>query len=59
MAIDEQLQSLVYFLSDHLFAAIEAGEKIRVASLNRPKQQSELSSAEILAELDTLRQFIV
>ncbi len=58
MAIDEQLQSLVYFLSDHLFAAIEAGEKIRCADLKRPNAETDLTSTEILVELDALRQFI-
>ena len=58
MAIDEQLQSLVYFLSDHLFAAIEAGEKIRGATYAQRKAETDLSSTEILSELDALRQFI-
>lgn len=58
MAIDEQLQSLVYFLSDHLFAALEAGEHIRNAKFIQPQADHDLSSHEILKELESLRQFI-
>ena len=58
MAIDEQLQSLVYFLTDHLFAAMEAGENIRAASFRQAPADGDLSSAEILNELEELRGFI-
>lgn len=58
MAIDEQLQSLVYFLTDHLFAAIEAGERIRSASFKQAKTEGELSGEDIMQELEQLRNFI-
>jgi hypothetical protein len=58
MAIDEQLQSLVYFLTDHLFAAMDAGEKIRVASYTQTPSEQELSSAEIMQELEDQRLFL-
>lgn len=58
MAIDEQLQSLVYFLTDHLFAAMEAGEKIRAATFTQAPLERELSSTEIMQEIEDLRTFI-
>ncbi len=58
MPIDEQLQSLVYFLTDHLFAASEAGENIRAARFSQPTVEGELTGDEILNELDALRTFI-
>lgn len=58
MAIDEQLQSLVYFLTDHLFAAMEAGEKISAASYTQNNLDRDLSSAEIMQELEDQRLFI-
>ena len=58
MPIDEQLQSLVYFLTDHLFAAIEAGENIRAANYTQTAIEDELTSEDILNELEALRRFI-
>lgn len=58
MAIDEQLQSLVYFLTDHLFAAMEAGERIRMASFTQEKNENELSGEEIMQEIEQLRLYI-
>ncbi len=58
MAIDEQLQSLVYFLTDHLFAAMEAGERIRMATFTQPENLGELSGDDIMQEIEQLRLFI-
>lgn len=58
MAIDEQLQSLVYFLTDHLFAATEAGDKIRTATFRQERTEGELTGDDILTELEALRGFI-
>lgn len=58
MAIDEQLQSLVYFLTDHLFASLEAGERIRLAAFTQIENQAELSGDDIMDELENLRVFI-
>lgn len=56
--MNEQTQSLVYFLTDHLFAAIEAGEKLRAARFHQLPIAHELTSEEILDELHNLRTFI-
>ncbi len=58
MAIDEKLQSLVYFLTDHLFAAIEAGENISAATFSQSETKGDLVGSDILAELENLRGFI-
>lgn len=58
MAIDEQLQSLVYFLTDHLFAATEAGEKIRTARFIQTPIEADLTNNDILEELEALRGFV-
>ena len=58
MAIDEQLQSLVYFLTDHLFASLEAGERLRLAAFTQKENQAELSGDDIMDELENLRLFI-
>ncbi len=62
MQIDEQLQSLVYFLTDHLFAAQEAGENIRMARFRRQMKNDGNSDVqdgnEILEEFNALRSFV-
>lgn len=58
MAIDEQLQSLVYFLTDHLFAAIEAGERIRLARFTQSQSEGDISGDDIMQELEDLRNYI-
>lgn len=58
MQIDEQLQSLVYFLTDHLFAAMEAGEKIRRARFQQADGKASNRDYDILEELNELRTFV-
>lgn len=55
---NEQLKSLVYVLTDHLFAALEAGEKLRAARFTQPEIDQALSTDEILDEFHNLRAFI-
>lgn len=58
MQIDEQLRSLVYFLTDHLFAALEAGDNIRHTRFQQVEIHHDLSGHEIIEELAALRNYI-
>lgn len=55
---DEQLQSIVYFLSDHVCCALEAGEAIQALSYEPDEVLSDLTSDEILVRLDDFHQFL-
>lgn len=58
MQVDEQIQSVVFFLSDHLCSTIEEGEKIFNLSYTSDPISSDLSSDEILDRLDDFHQFL-
>lgn len=55
---NEQLQSVVFFLSDHLCSAIEEGEKLFNLSYTSDKISPELSADDILDRLDDFHQFL-
>ena len=54
----EQLQSVVYFLTDHLCSAIDVGEDIYNLRFASNSMSSDLSSEDILDRLDEFHQFL-
>lgn len=58
MEDDEQLQSVIYFLSDHVCSAIEAGDAILTQTYEPDEALADLSSEEILVRLDEFRRFL-
>lgn len=55
---EEQLQSIVYFLSDHVCTAIEAGEAIYAQSYEASQSGANLSANQILSGQDEFQRFI-
>lgn len=58
MQANEQIQSVVFFLSDHLCSAIEEGEKILNLSYTSEPMSSEMRADDILDRLDDFHQFL-
>ncbi|MEM7621178.1 MAG: hypothetical protein AAF228_12095 [Pseudomonadota bacterium] len=58
MQSEEQIQSVVFFLTDHLCSAIEEGEQILNLSYTSEPLSEDLSSDDILDRLDDFHQFL-